>query len=152
MQKCQICIYLSRSQQDATPDAVLLRRKAIFCFASPFRGHQQTSDAFTPAQTISSPCKNRGSIFLPPLACGFTLPLGDSRWRSPVFSYENLGLSLLNTHLKLRFKHLGHTFSEGHYFLHPTLICFCFTLCHPYVFSAFAPWDYPPSLPFRATV
>ena len=26
----------------------------------------------------------RGSIFLPPLACGFTLPLGDSRWGSPM--------------------------------------------------------------------
>ena len=88
---------------------------------------------------------SRGSIFLPPLACGFTLPQGDSRWGSPLFSFENLGLSLLNTHC---FQHLGHTFSEGHYFLHPTLICFCFTLCHPYVFSAFAPL----SLPFRATV
>lgn len=26
----------------------------------------------------------RGGIFLPPLACGFTLPQGDSRWRSPI--------------------------------------------------------------------
>ena len=91
------------------------------------------------------PANNRGSIFLPPLACGFTLPQGDSRWRSPISSCENLGLSLLNTHY---LQHLGHTFSSGHNFIHLTLICFYFTLCHPYVFSAFAPL----SLSFQITV
>ena len=30
------------------------------------------------------PANSMGSIFLPPLACGFTLPQGDSRWRSPM--------------------------------------------------------------------
>lgn len=34
------------------------------------------------------PANNRGSIFLPPLACGFTLPQGDSRWRSPMLRLE----------------------------------------------------------------
>lgn len=57
----------------------------------------------------------------------------------------SLGLSLLNTHC---FQHLGHTFSEGHYFLRPTLICFCFTLCYPYVFSAFAPLANATAYPF----
>ena len=76
----------------------------------------------------------RGSIFLPPLACGFTLPQGDSRWRFPIFSFKNLGLSLLNTHC---FQHLGLPFSEGHYLfssdtkqllfhLMPSLRCFRF--------------------------
>ena len=40
-----------------------------------------------------------GSIFLPPLACGFTLPQGDSRWTSSMPEINSgLGLSLLNTH------------------------------------------------------
>lgn len=84
--------------------------------------------------TLSCQCRlylhppMQGSIFLPPLACGFTLPQIDHRWWYPLFSFENLGIFLLNTSY---FQHLGYTFSEDHYFLHPTLICFYFTLCHP---------------------
>ena len=61
--------------------------------------HQQTSNTFMLAQTISSSAIQRSHIFLPPFACGFTLPQGDSRWGSSI-SILDLGRSLLNTHCK----------------------------------------------------
>ena len=48
---------------------------------------------------------------------------------------QSLGLSLLNTHC---LQHLGHT-----------LVWFYFTLCYPYVVSAFAPWRLP-AYPFES--
>lgn len=51
-----------------------------------------------------------GSIFLPPLACGFTLPQGDSRWGSSI-SYTRLRTFPAKHPL---YKPLAQTFSMCH--------------------------------------
>lgn len=104
-----ICIYLSCSLRNATNEA---------CF------HMSADYIFT--HNILS----WGSIFLPPLACGFTLPQGDSRWRFPMtltsfraFPAKHPLFIALRTNVSDVSRKAFHRHS--------------FTLCHPYCFFRF---------------
>ena len=75
------------------------------------------------------PCLIRSSIFLPPLACGFTLrlsppPQGASRWTS-IIRINTFRCFAAWTAIVMCFR------------TEPPSLSFYFTLTHPYVFSTF---------------
>ena len=92
----------------------------------------------------------RSSIFLPPQACGFTPPQGDSRWRSSM--REIITFRTFPAKHPFLLRHLGHTFSEGHYLYSSDTDMVLFHRMSSQHFFCFRTLSFHSSLSFRITV